>query len=346
MIAIHFEEGNNFSVRWKAYCDEHNLAYKIVCCHDSDIMDQLKGCSALFWNVNNFNYRDQLMAKFLVKSLENMNINVFPDYSTLWHYDDKVAQKYLLESINAPLVKTSVFYDRDIALEWSDNTEFPKVFKLRKGSGSKNVILVKNKSQAQKIIKKAFGKGFPALDMTSILKERYRKFNLGKESFLGLLKGIARIYLGTPFKNMSGNEKGYVYFQDFLPNNTFDQRIIVIGDRAFALKRMVRDNDFRASGSGNFIYAREEFDEDCIRIAFEVNRKLNFQCMTYDFMYDVDNNPKIGEISFAFNPLAYSDCPGYWDSDLHWHDEKVNFQDWMIDDLIYNKGNEVLSNSK
>lgn len=334
MIAIHFEEGNNFSVRWREYCEEHDLPHKLVSCYDDDILEQLKGCSALLWNVNNFNYKDQLMAKYLVKSLENRDIKVFPDYATLWHYDDKVAQKYLLESIDAPLVKTHVFYETKTALDWVEKASFPSVFKLRRGSGSKNVVLSKSKGHAKKMIKKAFGKGFSALDMTSILKERYRKFRLGKESFLGVIKGVIRVFIGMPFKNMSSKEKGYIYFQEFMPNNDYDQRIIVIGEKAFALKRMVRENDFRASGSGEFYYDKDDFDVECIKIAFDVNKKLNFQCMTYDFMYDSVRKPVIGEISFAFNPMAYDGCLGYWDSDLNWHQGKVAFQDWMLEDLL------------
>jgi glutathione synthase/RimK-type ligase-like ATP-grasp enzyme len=274
------------------------------------------------------------MAKFIIKAVENMNIKVFPDYNTAWHYDDKVAQKYLLESVNAPLVNTFVFYDKEQALKWVEDTTFPKVFKLRKGSGSKNVLLAKNKFHAKRLIRMAFGKGFPTLDMKSILKERYRKFKLGKESGIGLIKGFARLYIGTPFRNMSTVEKGYVYFQEFMPGNEFDQRIIVIGKRAFGLKRMVRKNDFRASGSGNFYYQREEFDLECVQIAFDTSRKLSFQCMAYDFIYDKEHKPKIVEVSFAFNPKVYLDCPGYWDNQLKWHDSEVSFSDWMVEDLI------------
>lgn len=346
MIAIHYNDGNNFSVRWREYCEENNIPFKIVSCYDSNILEQLKDCSALLWNVNNFKYKDQIVAKYLIKSLEYRNIKVFPDYPTVWHYDDKVAQKYLLESIDAPLVETFVFYDKQSALDWIEQTTFPKVFKLRKGSGSKNVILARTKSHAIKLTKTAFGKGFPTLDMTSILRERFRKYKLGKENFLGLVKGFLRIFIGTPYKNMMTNEKGYIYFQEFMPNNDFDQRIIVIGTRAFALKRMVRENDFRASGSGNFHYNKEEFDIDCVKIAFDVNQKLNFQCMTYDFIYDTQHKPKIVEVSFAFNPLAYTDCPGYWDSSLTWHDGIVKFQDWMLEDLINLDQNEVSSQIK
>lgn len=331
MIAIHYQEGNNFSVGWKEYCEEQGIPYKLVSCYDNDIIDQLQQCSALLWNVNNFNYKDQIVAKYIIKSLESTSIKLFPDYPTVWHYDDKVAQKYLMEAIKAPMVETFTFYDKESAMSWIETVSFPKVFKLRKGSGSKNVLLAKNRKHARSLVKQAFGKGFPTLDMTSVLKERYRKYKLGKESFLGLVKGVVRMFIGTPFRNMSTVEKGYIYFQEFLPGNTFDQRIIVIGDRAFGLKRMVRANDFRASGSGNFFYAREEFDEECVRIAFETNRNGNFQCMAYDFIYDEQQRPLIVEISFAFNPMVYHDCPGYWDSDLNWHEGKVDFTGWMVD---------------
>lgn len=334
MVAIHYKEGNNFSVRWKAYCEENNIPYRLVCCYDNDIIEQLKDCDILLWNLNNFSYEDQLVGKYVIRSIENAGVKVFPNSDTAWHYDDKVAQKYLLEAVDAPLVETFVFLNKKDAYEWIEAATFPKVFKLRKGSGSKNVLLAKSPSHAKKLVRTAFGKGFPTLDMYSILKERYRKYKLGRESFLGLIKGVARLILGTPFKNMSSNEKGYIYFQEFMPGNDFDQRIIVIGKRAFALKRMVRKDDFRASGSGNFLFDREEFDEACIKVAFEVNRRLNFQCMAYDFIYDTHGNPKIVEISFAFNPIVYRECPGYWDDQMNWHEGEVKFEDWMVEDIL------------
>jgi glutathione synthase/RimK-type ligase-like ATP-grasp enzyme len=86
---------------------------------------------------------------------------VFPDFRTAWHFDDKVAQKYLFEAIGAPLVPSYVFFDKQEALRWAELTTFPKVFKLRGGAGSQNVSLVKTKQECIKLIHKAFGKGFP-----------------------------------------------------------------------------------------------------------------------------------------------------------------------------------------
>ena len=113
MIAIHFEKGNNFSGYWKDYCEKASIDYKVVSCYDSDIIEQLKDCKALLWHVNHFNYKDQIFAKYLINALDNKDIRVFPNQHTLWHFDDKVAQKYLLESVDAPLVKSFVFYNKE-----------------------------------------------------------------------------------------------------------------------------------------------------------------------------------------------------------------------------------------
>ena len=39
-------------------------------------------------------------------------------------------------------------------------------------------------------------------------------------------------------------------------------RVIVINDKAFAIKRMVRKNDFRASGSGIIEYDKENLTDE------------------------------------------------------------------------------------
>ena len=109
MIAIHLGAKDDFSHDWKAYCERNNIPHKLVSVYDNDIIDQLKGCKALLWHVDNIDYRDQIFAKHLMQALANTEIKLFPNPDTLWHFDDKLAQKYLLEAIDAPIVKTFRF---------------------------------------------------------------------------------------------------------------------------------------------------------------------------------------------------------------------------------------------
>ncbi|MGC4041440.1 MAG: hypothetical protein QM710_11825 [Flavobacterium sp.] len=332
MIAIHQNKSTDlFHFRWIDYCEKNNVPFKLVNCYDNDIIHQLKGCSALMWHYHQANPTDIVMAKSLLFSLEQSGLNVFPDFNTAWHFDDKVAQKYLLEALEIDLVPTWVFYNKTTANQWIESASFPKVFKLKGGAGSQNVQLARTKSEAKALANKAFGSGFPAYDSWGSVKERYRKWRLGKANFFSVIKGMARLFHAPRYAKVMGNEMDYLYFQEFIPNNDSDTRIIVIDGKAFALKRMVRKNDFRASGSGDFRYEREVFDERCVRISFDYTNRLKAQCVAYDYVFDADNNPKLVEISYGFANNVYDACTGYWDEQLHWHPGQFNPYGWMVE---------------
>lgn len=333
-IAICDRQGS-FSSRWIEYCKNHGIDYKIVDVYASDIIEQVKDCDAFMWHHHHADYRDVLFAKQLIYSLENSGIKCFPNSKTTWHFDDKVGQKYLLEAVGAPLAPSYVFYTKEDVVNWINKTSFPKVFKLRGGAGAANVKLVRTANDAKKLVNQAFGKGFPQFDRFSYFKDRFKRWRSGKETFKGILKGVFRLFIPPVFARMHAPEKGYAYFQDFIPNNEFDIRVCVVGEKAFALKRMCRSNDFRASGSGNIIYDKKQIDERCVKIAFDVNQKLNCQSIAYDFVFDEKNEPKIIEISYGYTHEAYDICEGYWDKDLNWiPGQHFDFCGWMVENLI------------
>jgi len=332
-IAIHHRKGS-FSDRWFAYCTQQGIDCKLVNCYETDIMDQLKDCDVLMWHHSQIEYKDVLFAKQLLSAVAQSGKKTFPDYKTGWHFDDKVGQKYLFESIEAPLVPSYVFYTREEVLKWIDNTIFPKVFKLRGGAGSENVKLVNSSVQAKKLVKKAFGTGFTPFDRLGYLKERIRQYKEGKSPLMGVIKGLGRLFIPTEFARMHGREKGYIYFQDFIPNNQFDIRVVVIFGKAFAAKRMVRKNDFRASGSGNILYEKEHLPIDSVKLAFQLSVKLQTQCVAFDFVYNEEGNPLVIEMSYGFPTLATDLCIGYWDESLQFHEGPFTPQNWIVEALI------------
>lgn len=331
-IAIHNRK-ESFSNLWIEYCNNNNIEYKIVNAYDSDIVKQVDDCTAFMWHHHHADYKDVLFAKQLLYSLQKKGLKVFPDFNTTWHFDDKVGQKYLLEAIDAPLVPSYVFFTKKEALEWIEKTDFPKVFKLRGGAGSANVKLARNENQAKKFVNKAFGKGFPQFDRITYFKERFNKWRQGKDTLLGVCKGFARLFIPTEFAKMHSNEKGYVYFQDFIPNNNFDTRIVVIGDIAMAEKRFVRKGDFRASGSGEFSY--DDINIEAVKIAFDVSKKLGLQSIAFDFILNQDYKSLIVEMSYCFGSKGISKSPGYWDRDMNWHKEaNFDFSGWMVEQVL------------
>lgn len=333
-IAIHPRK-DSFSERWIKYCEDNSIPFKIVNCYDNDIIQQLKGCKGLMWHWSHMNYRDMLFAKQLTISLEQFGISVYPDVNTSWHFDDKIGQKYLLEAINAPFINTNVFYSKTDALNWLESTSFPKVFKLRGGAGSLNVTLIHNKKNGEKVIEKAFSKGFRSTSPTSRMKERFYVLQRDRniDAAYGLLNGLARFFIPTTTELFSAKEKGYVYFQDFLPGNDHDIRLVIIGNRCFGMRRGCRPGDFRASGSGIMNFEPNLFDAKAIKIAFDVSKNIGSKGLYFDFIFD-NGQPKIIEISYCSKMAPYDACPGYWDSKLIWHKRTENLQTYMIEEFL------------
>jgi hypothetical protein len=333
-LAIHHRK-SSFSDRWIAYCDTHGISYKVVNCLNSDCIAQLVGTDALLWHWYMGDPPEQLMARSVIMAVEAMDIPVFPSTSTCWYFDDKIAQKYLLEAIGAPFVPTYVFYSLKDALYWINNASFPKVFKLRRGAGSSNVKLVQDAREARWLAKRAFSNGFSSIPHYG--KDALKRYHAAgrRGDLLAVARRIPQVLASIRRNNkLMGREKGYIYFQDFIPDNAFDTRVTVIGERAFAFTRNVRPGDFRASGSGDIVYDPHRIQHKCLEIAFEVTRKVGSQSMAFDFVIGTNQQPLILEVSYCYAAQAVYSCPGHWDAELNWHEGHIWPQDAILIDLL------------
>lgn len=333
MIAFQ-KNKNGFSQRWINYCEINKIQYKLVDFYDNNIIEHLRECSVVMWHFSHFNYKDMLMARQLLYSLQLSGIKVFPDFKTAWHFDDKVGQKYLLEAMGAPLVPSYVFYSKKDAISWISMTTFPKVFKLRGGAGASNVKLVKSKGQAKNLVISAFNKGFKYYDPIVYFKDSFGKFKNGKANFIDLLKSFIRLFRLPEFARMYSREKGYIYFQKYIPNLDCDYRLITIDRKILGIKRYTRDNDFRASGSGKLAYDPILFPIEMLKLANQLAEKLKLQSAAFDFVID-NGEIKLIEVSYGFPAGNFADdCPGYWNEDLRWQEGKFNPYGWMVESMI------------
>lgn len=306
---------------------------------------RLDASNSNFWeNVSNldlFIYRwlhyhdEHQISRAIMPVIEKeMSIKCFPDLATSWHYDDKIKQFFLLKQHDFPVINSRVFWSRDAAYEWLENhAEFPTVFKLKGGASSSNVILINNIKQAKRIVRTMFAKGAKSGRLPTTSSTRWKDFNLSKEihrwggNVLRTLRG-EDIY---PYWQI---DKNYAYFQEFLPKNDFDTRVTIIGDRAFAFRRMNRANDFRSSGSGIISYDIDKIDLRTIEIAFQISNTIGFQSMAYDFLTDSGGNFKVCEMSYDYVDSAVYHCTGHWDSKLNWHEGHLLPQFCQLSDAL------------
>ena len=180
-----------------------------------------------------------------------------------------------------------------------------------------------------------FDKGIQATGSSfSNLDQKLRLVRKIKNPIFLFKKVLNHIKKTKKENNLSNVEKGYVYFQEFMAKNDFDTRIIVVGNKAFGIRRFNKANDFRASGSGKIDYNHQEIDKKIIKLAFQATNKIGAQCLAFDFVYDANKKPSIIEICYAFSMYAYDECEGFWDDSLNFHSQKFNPQYFMIENLL------------
>ena len=200
-----------------------------------------------------------------------------------------------------------------------EECDIPTVFKLRNGAGSNNVVLVNSRAQGRRLINRMFGKGISQNRFHVAGNIRYQHFSFYREVHR-IGGNLYRWSKGIDTSPQWKIQKNYALFQKFLPGNSFDTRITVIGGRAFGFRRIVREGDFRASGSGMIDYEIDQIDRRCVEIAHRVSVTCRFQSMAYDFLFNANGEPEFCEISYDYLSSAIQACPGYWDDHLNWHE--------------------------
>jgi glutathione synthase/RimK-type ligase-like ATP-grasp enzyme len=264
------------------------------------------------------------IARRLLPVIEGqLGLTVYPDQKTCWHYDDKIAQAYLLRAAGIPTPRSWVWFDREQAVAWARQAGYPLVLKLASGAGSRNIRLVNSVDEAIGWIELLFVAGVPCLDRQWHLPPGWDRLSSGTRL---LLKG------DPPDPPWELN-KDYVLFQEFLPGNDFDTRVTIIGDRAFGFRRFNRPGDFRASGSGDIDWDPEKVSSDFIHLAFKVASLLGLQSCAVDGLRR-HGEAVVGEISYAFASWAVEACPGHWDSKLDWHPGRMWPEEAQVADFL------------
>jgi glutathione synthase/RimK-type ligase-like ATP-grasp enzyme len=263
-----------------------------------------------------------------------MGVRTFPNSASFVHFDDKVHQYFLLKAGGYPVVPSQISFSLADAFNQYKNCILPKVFKLKGGAGSQNVVLIRSKLHLYYLIIKSFSIGHSQFNSFRYFRDSVKGVFYGRNKFVDLIKGVYRLIIPPKEAIQTPRERGYFYTQDFIPGNRFDVRVIVIANKAIAIRRMNRPNDFRASGSGNISYDATEIPLETLSTAMSVSLEQGYNCMAYDFIMNEKGEPLIVEMSYGFSQEAYDECPGHWNDKLEFVPGKVCLQDWMLESLI------------
>jgi glutathione synthase/RimK-type ligase-like ATP-grasp enzyme len=324
----------SYSDRWLELADRAGIQTRIVDAWRPDIFTQLDGCDAFMWR---FGYRppERLLALRLLAAVEHvMGIPVFPSWKSAWHFEDKISQFYLLNAARIPMPRTWVFWERQAALDFLRSAQFPLVMKLSNGYRAGNVRLLRTLEEAAYWVEQLFGHGiwsFGPPPAGSAARRMVRRAKAAAKTLAGVV--------ATPPGPRAELQRGYFYVQEFLPGNEFDTRVTVIGNRAFAYRRMNRPGDFRASGSGRPNWDASEIDLQMVRLAFLAARRLDTQSVAIDAMRRGDER-LLTEVSYTYVSWMVRDCPGHWrlhgepaTGDLEWVEGHMAPDDAIFEDF-------------
>src|SRR5262249_8519471 len=152
-------EKQSFSSRWASRAADTGVSVRLVNVYAPDFFEQLAGCDGFMWRFG-YSPAPRLFAKRLLPAIEHgFGIRVFPSFETVWHFEDKIAQSYLLRAARLPTPATWIFWDRSSAVDFCRSVTYPLVLKLSFGYQSSNVRLLESFDDALYWIERMFGPG-------------------------------------------------------------------------------------------------------------------------------------------------------------------------------------------
>lgn len=325
----------SFSKRWAKLAQAKNIEVVPVDVFSEDAMTRISGCDAFMWRCPSSAHIRAYAKRFLWALEAGSGMPVFPSLKSSWYFEDKLAQRYFFDAADIPCAQTDIFWTREAAEQFCERANYPFVLKLAGGHQSANVRLVRNRHEAKFYIEELFGHGVASLGYRPASRLRL---------LLRRLRAAAQTLEGrNPYVPGADAELhyGYFYAQEFLPGNEFEISVIIVGNRAFAVRRFIQPGDFRTRGSsGRMDWNPEAIGEDAIRLAFHTARTLGAQSVAIDILRR-SNEPMVIELTFNYASWVVRQCPGHWvlrgDSEsgrLEWKDGTMRAADATFDDFL------------
>lgn len=329
------QKNHTFSEEWIKYLQNKAIDYITVNPYSNDFIEKIAKSTHFLWHFDHFDSKDTICAKTIINTLER-KIKTFPNANECSFFDDKLEQKYLFEQHLIKHPKTFVYFNKEEAFNNMDYINFPIVAKLRKGAGSNNVWLIKNKSELKTFIAKSFKKGHSVFNTKAYLKRRYLQSKKNNDRIKGAFKSVTGAYSNNKNAHLIPKEKGYVLLQEFIENDGFDIRVVVINyAKAFTARRDANKGDWTASGSGRASYPDENIDKQYIKQAFEIAEKLNNRCIAIDFVKNHKTNEIYAiEASVFYAYYSMKRAKGYWTKELNWKKNDKDPQYFLIDTFL------------
>ncbi len=213
-----------------------------------------------------YHYKDYI--EDIILGLHLQGAILIPEYNYLRANSNKVFMEILRDQMNLDSIKNIKSHNFGTIEELDDRIDeftFPVVIKSAAGAMSSGVRLAHNKKELIKIAKR--------LSRTKYLYDELWDYGRSIKH-----KGYIR---------ESKYRKKFI-IQNFIPELENDWKIVIYDKKYYILYRGIRDNDFRASGSGKFIF-KEIIPDGILDFAEEIFNYFDVPNISIDIAFSGNN---------------------------------------------------------
>lgn len=317
----------SFSDVWRQVAQEFGISIVEIDVNARDVWERLENCSAFMWRFPASATITPKAKALMLAVAQAQGKPTFPEMEHLWHIGDKAAGQKLMEAAGVPSPKTWVFFEKESALGFVEQAEYPVVFKLPGAAGkSVNVDLLHERSEARHLVNVVFSCG---------VDELWRAKRKQARVVAGHLKYALEQWKAKRPPN-GPLIQGVCMFQEFIPNLDSDLRAVIIGEKIILYKRWNRPNDFRASGSGLVDHGAAECTKEVAEKVYSFAKKLKMNFVTMDIVFR-EGAPLVLELNHAYVAETSNNCSGYWvvrGGQAVWVDEKPEVERFTFEEFL------------
>lgn len=310
---------NNFGSKWKSlpYRSGYDKVYlkklflkngydaKFMPAHKIDFQENWDNRFVLYTSSEEKGLHFKDFIDDVVYGLQLKGAQLLPSYEFLKANNNKVFMEIYRDAILTEDLRTiqSRVYGtfEELLNDLEKNAiDFPCVLKKASGAMSRGVFLAKSNKDLKKKAKKLSYSSSPSIR----LKEFFRKKK--HEGYLP-----------------ESNYQHKFIIQPFIPGLTNDWKILIYAEKYFILRRNIRENDFRASGSGlNYTSGSESgFPLHMLNMVRSFYKELDIPHLSVDFAYDGEK----GYI-FEFQGIHFGTSTHYKSKDYYEYENK----EWVL----------------
>jgi glutathione synthase/RimK-type ligase-like ATP-grasp enzyme len=265
-----------------------DFSVNIINFHEVNFMEDWSGRMIIYQSSEDSDLRYKSYIEDVIFGLSLKGAILLPEFKFLRAHHNKVFMEMLRDiiGVGTNLKSHSFGVKEDVNL---NSLNYPVVAKTGYGAGSSGVKLIRDSQSASRIISK-------------LMLSNSFDFVMAKE----LIKRIVR--------------KGYVPYslhrnkiiiQPFIPQLGHDYKVLIYFDSAFVVRREVRKNDFRASGSGVLSWP-DKLPDGLLEFAWSIFDKCNVPYISLDIAY-ANNIYHMIEMQFVmFGPATLERSNHYW----------------------------------